>query len=81
MYLIQKFLTSKQYLAIPLERLSVTAFIGDKDCPKDIEAASTWENLGLTKSRIHFLQKERMQSFFLNKTFLHHSLLLFYSIH
>ena len=53
-----EFLTKKEYLAIPLERLSVTAFIGDKDCPRDIEAASTWENLGLDKSRIHFLPKE-----------------------
>jgi len=53
-----EFLTSKEYLAIPLERLSVTAFIGDKDCPKDFEAASTWESLGLPKERIHFLPKE-----------------------
>ncbi len=53
-----EFLTSKNCLAIPLERLSVTAFIGDNDCPKDTETASTWENLGLNKSRIHFLPKE-----------------------
>lgn len=53
-----EFLTKNDYLAIPLERLSVTAFIGDNDCPKDIETAFTWENLGLNKSRIHFLPKE-----------------------
>jgi len=53
-----EFLTNKNYLAIPKEKLSVTAFIGDKDCPKDTEAASTWESLGMPKNRIHFLPKE-----------------------
>ncbi len=53
-----EFLTKKEYLAIPLERLSVTAFIGDKDCPRDIEASSTWESLGVSKNQIHFLPKE-----------------------
>jgi alanyl-tRNA synthetase len=52
-----EFLTSKQYLGIPIERLSVTCFEGDSDCPKDTEAAGTWENLGVPKSRIHFLPK------------------------
>ena len=53
-----EFLTKKEYLAIPLQRLSVTVFIGDNDCPKDTTSANTWENLGVNKSRIHFLPKE-----------------------
>ncbi|MEK6959069.1 MAG: alanine--tRNA ligase [archaeon] len=52
-----EFLTSQKYLAIPKERLSVTCFVGDNDCPRDLEAASTWENLGMPKNRIHFLPK------------------------
>jgi len=52
-----EFLTGKKWLGIPIERLSVTCFVGDKDCPKDTEAASTWEKAGISKNRIHFLQK------------------------
>ncbi|MFA5931749.1 MAG: alanine--tRNA ligase [archaeon] len=53
-----EFLTSKKYLGIPIENLSVTCFVGDKDCPKDVEAATSWEKLGMKKERIHFLPKE-----------------------
>jgi alanyl-tRNA synthetase len=53
-----EFLTDKQYLGIPIGRLSVTAFIGDSDCPRDNDSAKFWENLGVEKHRIHFLPKE-----------------------
>jgi alanyl-tRNA synthetase len=52
-----EFLTSKKYLGIPIERLSVTCFAGDKDAPRDLEASGTWEKLGIVKNRIHFLEK------------------------
>jgi len=53
-----EFLTSEKYLGISKERISVTCFVGDNDCPRDNEASSTWENLGISKSQIHFLPKE-----------------------
>jgi alanyl-tRNA synthetase len=39
------------------DRLSVTVFEGDKDAPKDEEAAKAWEKIGIPKQRIHFLPK------------------------
>ncbi len=49
------FLTKE--LGIPIARISVTCFAGDKDAPRDETAAKTWESLGIPKSRIHFLPK------------------------
>ncbi len=51
-----EFLTKE--LKIPLERLAVTCFAGDKDAPKDEESAKIWESLGIKKERIAFLPKE-----------------------
>ncbi len=45
-------------LNIPLERLAVSVFEGDKDAPRDDEAAQTWEKLGIPKKRIAFLGKK-----------------------
>jgi alanyl-tRNA synthetase len=45
-------------LKIPLERFAVTVFEGDKDAPKDEEAAKIWMNLGISKERIAFLPKK-----------------------
>jgi len=42
-------------LGIPLERYAVTCFAGNKNAPKDNEAAKKWEALGLPKERIAFL--------------------------
>ena len=50
-----EFLT--KILKIPLDRFSVTCFAGDKDAPRDDEAAGIWEKLGVAKNRIHFLPK------------------------
>ncbi len=44
-------------LGISKERLSVTCFAGDKDAPRDDEAAVEWEAQGIPKGRIHFLSK------------------------
>jgi len=45
-------------LEIPLERFAVSVFKGDKDAPKDEEAAKIWKSLGISKDRIAFLSKE-----------------------
>ena len=52
-----EFLTSKKYLGLAKEKLAVTCFAGDKDCPKDIESEKTWLSLGIPKERIAFLPK------------------------
>ncbi|MAG78958.1 alanine--tRNA ligase [Candidatus Pacearchaeota archaeon] len=51
-----EFLT--KVLKIPIERLAVSIFKGDKDAPKDKESAKTWESLGMKKERIVFLPKK-----------------------
>jgi len=51
-----EFLT--KILKIPKEKLRITCFKGDKDAPKDTEAAKIWENLGIKKSQIKFLGKK-----------------------
>lgn len=51
-----EFLTKE--LGIPSEKISVTCFAGDKDCPRDDEAASIWESVGIPKERIYFFGKK-----------------------
>ncbi len=53
-----EFLTSKEYLGIPLERLAVSVFAGDADAPRDEEAAEKWKSLGVSPKRIAYLPKE-----------------------
>ncbi|MDD3084181.1 MAG: alanine--tRNA ligase, partial [Candidatus ainarchaeum sp.] len=45
-------------LMIPIERISVTCFEGDKNILRDKDAAKFWESCGIQKNRIHFLPKE-----------------------
>ena len=47
-----EFLTKE--LEIPVDRLSVTCFAGDEEVPRDVEAASIWESVGIPKDRIYF---------------------------
>ena len=49
-----KFLT--EVLEIPVEKLAVTVFAGDEDCPRDNFAAQTWADLGI--KNICYLPKE-----------------------
>ena len=51
-----EFLTKE--LEIPSEKISVTCFAGDSDCPKDELTASCWEKAGIPKERIYFYGKE-----------------------
>ncbi|MEG2116162.1 MAG: alanine--tRNA ligase [Clostridia bacterium] len=52
-----EFLTSEKYLGIPVEKLAVTVFEGDSDCPRDDESAEIWQKAGLKKEQIFFLPK------------------------
>ena len=51
-----EFLT--KVLNIPLERLAVTVFAGNKDIPRDNVSAEIWMNLGIPKERIAYLGVE-----------------------
>lgn len=53
-----EFLTGKEWLNIPLERLAFSVFAGDSDAPRDDESAQIWRSLGVSESRIAFLPKE-----------------------
>jgi alanyl-tRNA synthetase len=53
-----EFLTSKQYLGFPIDKLSVTVFKGDDAVPRDEESAAIWRSLGIPESHIYFLPRE-----------------------
>ncbi|MCC7356563.1 MAG: alanine--tRNA ligase [Candidatus Doudnabacteria bacterium] len=53
-----EFLTGKEWLNIPLERLAVSVFAGDNDAPRDEESATIWKSLGVPEERIAYLPKE-----------------------
>ena len=52
-----EFLTSPEYLGIPVEDIAVTCFAGDEDCPKDEESANKWLECGILPQNIYFLPK------------------------
>ena len=47
-----------EILRIPIEKLAVSCFAGDKDAPKDDVSAKIWLSLGIPKERIRFLPKK-----------------------
>ncbi len=51
-----EFLTSPEYLNIPVEKLAVTVFEGDEVAPRDEEAYEAWKECGMNE--IFFLPKE-----------------------
>ncbi len=53
-----EFLTSSQWLGIPLERLGVSVFEGDETAPRDEESARIWLSLGIPENRIAYLPRE-----------------------
>jgi alanyl-tRNA synthetase len=53
-----EFLTSKEWLDIDEEKLSVTVFAGDEKIPRDTESARIWEGLGVPKDNIYYLPRE-----------------------
>ena len=50
------FLTKE--LGIPAEKLSVTCFAGDEDCPKDEVSAECWKKAGISEDHIYFYGKD-----------------------
>lgn len=52
-----EFLTSPKYLGIEVNRLAVSVFAGDEDCPRDEESAGYWHSCGITKDKIFYLPK------------------------
>lgn len=51
-----EFLT--EVLGIPVEKLAVSVFQGDDDCPRDDESAGIWKSCGLKDEQIFFLPKK-----------------------
>ena len=51
-----EFLTKE--LDIPVEKLSVTCFAGDEDCPRDEETASIWKSVGIPENHIYYFGKD-----------------------
>ena len=50
------FLTKE--LNIPVEKLSVTCFAGDEDCPRDEETASIWKKVGIPENHVYYFGKD-----------------------
>lgn len=53
-----EFLTGKDYLGIPVEKLAVTVFAGDDDAPRDDSSAKVWKDCGIPENKIFFLPKK-----------------------
>ena len=53
-----EFLTSDEWLNLPLERLAFSVFAGDDDAPFDEESFEKWRSLGVAEARIAKLGKK-----------------------
>ena len=53
-----EFLTSKEYLGIPVEKLAVSVFAGDETAPRDDEAANAWIKCGVKNENVFYLPKD-----------------------
>ncbi len=53
-----EFLTSKEWLGLPKDRLYFTVFEGNEDAPRDEEAFNYWREAGVDADHIFFLSKE-----------------------
>ena len=53
-----EFLTSPQWLGIPVEKLGVTVFEGDSEVARDEESAAVWKKMGIPENRIAYLPRE-----------------------
>lgn len=51
-----EFLTKE--LGIPAEKISVTCFAGDEDCPRDTLTAQCWKKAGIPEERIYYFGKD-----------------------
>lgn len=50
-----EFLTSKDWLALDTDMISVTVFEGDANAPRDEESANIWKSIGMPADRIAYL--------------------------
>ena len=53
-----EFLTGKDYLGIPADKIAVTVFGGDETIERDDEAAQLWEQAGIKKENIDYMPRE-----------------------
>jgi alanyl-tRNA synthetase len=53
-----EFLTSPEWLGIPVEKIGVTVFEGDAGVPRDEESAAVWKDLGIPEQRISYRPRE-----------------------
>lgn len=53
-----EFIINPQYLGIPVEKLYVSVFEGDKEIPRDNEAYDAWIRAGVMPSHVRFLSRE-----------------------
>ena len=53
-----EFLTSKDYLDIPFDRLAFSVYEGDENVPRDDESVKLWMECGVSKDKIFYLAKE-----------------------
>ncbi|MEK6950693.1 MAG: alanine--tRNA ligase [Nanoarchaeota archaeon] len=49
-----EFLTSKRWLGLPITKLGITVYQGDKAVPRDEESYALWRSLGIPEERIAF---------------------------
>jgi alanyl-tRNA synthetase len=52
-----EFLTSPQWLGIPIEKLGITVFEGDEGVPRDDESVAAWRKVGIPDHRIAYLPR------------------------
>ncbi len=57
-----EFLTSPEYLNIPLEKLAFTVYEGDDSVPRDEEAFNLWKSHGVSEKRIAYFGKDNFWS-------------------
>lgn len=53
-----EFLTSSTWLGIDKERIAISVYKGDEQVPPDEESARIWEQLGIARDKIYFLDKQ-----------------------
>ena len=53
-----EFLTSKEWLGLPKDKLYFTVFEGNEDAPRDEEAFNYWREVGVDADHIFFLSKK-----------------------
>ena len=53
-----EFLTSKEWLGLPKDKLYFTVFEGNEDAPRDEEAFNYWREVGVAADHIFFLPKK-----------------------